>query len=124
VKDNKATGDAGAEYTLWIFSNRLLTTDNNAAIDAGTDPNSKGPIHIPASLTAAISRWAAAPIPGTGTHQNITHAILVDPNGTPHAVPPAAVGVNPTQSAQPLTQQPAQISAPTQPASNSNETSK
>jgi hypothetical protein len=116
VKENKSVEQSGAEYTLWVFSNRPLTTDIEAAAGAEADP--KGPIHIPAALTAAISRWAAAPIPGTNTHQNITHAILVDPNGTPHAVPPATIGVNAAQSSQPPTQKSTQSPPPTQPASN------
>jgi hypothetical protein len=31
----------------------------------------------------SIARWAAEPLPGSGIVQNITHAILVDPDGTP-----------------------------------------
>jgi len=45
-------------------------------------------------ISAAIARWAAQPLPGSAIVQNITHAILVDPDGTPHQVAPAGdVGV-------------------------------
>jgi hypothetical protein len=43
----------------------------------------------------AIARWAAEPLAGSGIVQNITHAILVDPDGTQHEVAPSALGVMP-----------------------------
>ncbi len=46
----------------------------------------------------SIARWTAAPLAGSGIVQNITHAILVDPDGTPHEVPPSALGVQPPPS--------------------------
>jgi hypothetical protein len=81
VKENKTPDQSGAEYTLWIFSNKQLRTGE-------TEDSTR----IPAALTHAIARWTAQPSSGSTTLQNITHAILVDPDGTPHAVPPASVG--------------------------------
>ena len=48
----------------------------------------------PAALTRALARWAAEPLPGSGIVQNITHAIIVDPDGTPHEVTPASLGIS------------------------------
>jgi hypothetical protein len=112
TKDNKTTNQAGAEYTLWIFSDRLLTTDDTPA--AGTNPDSSTPMHIPASLSSALAAWAGEPIPGTETYQNITHVILVAPNGKPTPVPPAALGIAPhAATAASGTQQPASSTKPT-----------
>jgi hypothetical protein len=105
TKDNKTPSQPGAEYTLWIFSDRLLTTDETPA--AGANPDSSTPLHIPASLSSAIAAWAAEPIPGTNTYQNITHAILVAPNGAPHPIPPAALGITAHAPAASTTPQPA-----------------
>ena len=43
----------------------------------------------------ALARWAAQPLPGSAIVQNITHAVLVDPDGTPHQVAPSVLGVAP-----------------------------
>jgi hypothetical protein len=51
--------------------------------------------HPPPALTKAIARWAAEPLAGSHIVQNITHAILVDPDGTPHEVAPSALGIQP-----------------------------
>jgi hypothetical protein len=81
IKDSKTTAQPDAEYTLWIFPNQPLNPE-------GTAPN-----RIPPALTRSIARWSAEPMAGTGIVQNITHAILVDPDGTPHELPIATVGV-------------------------------
>ena len=73
IKHDKPTSDPAAEYTLWVFPNDPLSIAGN------------GP-HPPAALIKAIARWAAQPLPGSAIVQNITHAILVDPDGTPHQV--------------------------------------
>ncbi len=78
TKDNKIPSQAGAEYTMWVFANRPLST---------------GP--IPPALTRALAHWAAQPSSGSTTLPNITNTILVDPDGTPHQVPPTTVGVTP-----------------------------
>ena len=81
-KQGRPTSDPAAEYTLWVFPDDPLSL--------------AGPTgHPPAALTKAIGRWAAQPLAGSGIVQNITHAILVDPDGTPHEVAPSALGVTP-----------------------------
>ncbi|NYF81220.1 hypothetical protein [Granulicella arctica] len=81
IRDSKTTTQPDAEYTLWIFPNQTLVAE-------ATAPNRISP-----ALTHSIARWSAQPLAGTGIVQNITHAILVDPDGTPHELPIAAVGV-------------------------------
>lgn len=90
VKDSKVPSEPGAEYTLWVFSNQ--------AIDAA---------HIPAALTRSIARWTALPSSGSTVIQKIRNAILVDPDGAPHSIPPASIGANtiPQQQTQPQTEQ-------------------
>jgi hypothetical protein len=83
IKQDKPTSDPAAEYTLWLFPNEPLTIAANGAQ------------HPPAALLKAIARWTAQPLPGSAIVQNITHAILVDPDGTPHEVAPSALGVAP-----------------------------
>lgn len=82
IKQGRPTSDPTAEYTLWVFPNEPMTI-------------AEGGQHPPAALTKAIARWTAQPLAGSGIVQNITHAILVDPDGTPHEVAPSALGVNP-----------------------------
>ena len=83
TKQGRPTTDPAAEYTLWLFPNDPLTVEG---------PGS-GAEHVPAALTRSISRWSAQPLTGSGIVQNITHAVLVDPDGTPHEVPPSSLGV-------------------------------
>jgi len=83
IKQGRPTTDPTAEYTLWLFPNDPLTVDG---------PGS-GAEHVPAALTRSIARWSAQPLPGSGIVQNITHAVLVDPDGTPHEVTPASLGI-------------------------------
>jgi hypothetical protein len=85
TKQGRPTTDPTAEYTLWLFSNDPLTVEG---------PGS-GAQHVPAALTKSIARWTAQPLAGSGVVQNITHAVLVDPDGTPHEVPPASLGIHP-----------------------------
>jgi hypothetical protein len=98
VKDNKVPGQTGAEYTLWLFSNRALN------IAGGTDDTTTE--HVPPALIHTISRWAAQPTAGSTVLPNITHTVLVDPTGTPTQVPPASLGITPA---------PKQTSAPPDP---------
>ena len=77
VKDNKTPDQPDAEYTMWLFANHPIEPD-----------------HIPSALTHSIARWTAEPASGTTVIQHITNAILVDPDGTPHQVSPAAIGAN------------------------------
>jgi hypothetical protein len=99
VKDNKVPGQTGAEYTLWLFSNRPLTI-GSATDEAGAE-------HVPPALIHTISRWAAEPTAGSTVLPNITNTVLVDPNGTPHQVSPTSLGITPAPkqtSATPETQ--------------------
>jgi hypothetical protein len=74
IRDSKPTTDPDAEYTLWIFP------------DQAPGPPS-APTSLPPPLLRSLTRWMAEPIARTGIHQKITHAILVDPDGTPHEIP-------------------------------------
>jgi hypothetical protein len=82
TKEGRPTTDPAAEYTLWLFPNEPLSIAGSAQ-------------HPAAALTRAIARWTAQPLAGSGIVQNITHAILVDPDGTPHEVAPSTLGVVP-----------------------------
>ena len=86
IRESKTTTQPEAEYTLWIFPNRTLNSE------AATTSR------IPPALISSIARWSAEPLAGSGIVQNITHAILVDPDGTPHELPIAAVGVKPPKA--------------------------
>jgi hypothetical protein len=83
-KQGRPTTDPTAEYTLWLFSNDPLTVEG---------PGS-GAQHVPVALTRSIARWTTQPLAGSGVVQNITHAVLVDPDGTPHEVPPTSLGIH------------------------------
>jgi hypothetical protein len=87
IKADKPTTDPAAEYTLWVFPNQPLTI--------ASGPAANGAQHPPAALLKAIARWTAQPLPGSAIVQNITHAVLVDPDGTPHDVAPFTLGVVP-----------------------------
>jgi hypothetical protein len=89
IKASKTPSEPGAEYTLWIFPNHPIDPD-----------------HIPAPLIHSIARWTAKPPAGSTVIQQITNAILVDPDGTPHQIPPASIGAN--TFTQPPTDQKAQ----------------
>ncbi|MDP9038170.1 MAG: hypothetical protein M3O02_02710 [Acidobacteriota bacterium] len=78
VKQGRPTTDPTAEYTLWLFPDIHLAPDS-----------------APLPLKRALARWAAEPLPGSGIVENITHAILVDPDGTPHEAAPALLGITP-----------------------------
>jgi hypothetical protein len=84
--------DPAAQYTLWVFPDDPLTV----AAPGSSGSASSGPAQrVPPALTHAIARWTAQPLAGSGIVQNITHAILVDPDGTPHEVSPSTLGVVP-----------------------------
>ena len=89
IKDSKTPNEPGAEYTLWVFANHSIDPD-----------------HIPAALTHSVARWTAQPPMGNTAIQQIRNAILIDPDGTPHQIPPAAIGAN--TFTQPQTEQKAQ----------------
>ena len=77
VKDNKTPDQPDAEYTMWVFANHPV------------DPE-----HIPTALTHSIARWTGQPPPGSTVIQQISNAVLVDPDGTPHQITPATIGAN------------------------------
>jgi hypothetical protein len=77
IKASKTPSEPGAEYTLWIFPDHPID-----------------PAHIPAPLIHSVARWTAQPPAGSKLIQQITNAILVDPDGTPHQIPPASTGAN------------------------------
>lgn len=77
VKDSKVPSEPDAQYTLWVFANQAIAPD-----------------HIPAALTRSVARWTAEPASGTTVIQHIANAILVDPDGQPHPIPPASIGAN------------------------------
>src|SRR5882757_2631055 len=80
IKESKTTAQPDAEYTLWVFPNQAFSMEKDV------------PNRIPPALARSISRWSVEPLAGTGIVQNITHPILVDPDGTPHELPIAAFG--------------------------------
>jgi hypothetical protein len=77
VKESKTPNEPGAAYTMWVFANHPFDPD-----------------HIPAALVHSVARWTAEPPSGSTAVQHITNAILVDPDGTPHQIPPASIGAN------------------------------
>ena len=79
IAENKATDQPGANYTLWVFASRALD-----------------PTHLPQPLTRAIAPWAVEPI-GDGTIEQIANVILVDPDGQPHEIRPADIGIDQTK---------------------------
>jgi hypothetical protein len=81
IRDGKATSQPDAEYTLWLFGNEAF----------GLGADARNP--LPAALKHSISRWTKEPLAGSGIVENITHAIVVDPDGTPHQVPIASLGI-------------------------------
>jgi hypothetical protein len=97
VKENKATDQPGAEYTLWVFANHSFRPEGTPAANpqdsnAPNALNAKETLSIPVALTRAIARWSAQPVPGSNTRQNITRAVIVEPDSAGHQVPPAAIG--------------------------------
>lgn len=84
VKDSKVPSEPGAEYTLWVFANQPID-----------------PARIPAALTRSVARWTARPAVGSTVIQKIANAILVDPDGRPHPIPPASIGANTITQPQP-----------------------
>ncbi len=81
IRDSKTTSQPDAEYTLWLFPNQAF----------GVTPDA--PNQIPAALIHSISRWTKEPLAGSGIVERVTHAIVVDPDGKPHEVPVAKLGI-------------------------------
>ena len=89
VKSGKPASDPTAEYTLWLFTNKPF----------GLTP--EAPNHLPAALTRSLARWAAEPTPGARLPEFISHAVLIDPDGTAHPFDPAVLGFKPTPATTP-----------------------
>jgi hypothetical protein len=83
IQDSKPTTDPAAEYTLWLFPNQPLSA------------SAETQARIPPALTRSIGRWSRQPMAGSHIVQNITHAILVEPDGTPHELLPDTLGITP-----------------------------
>lgn len=77
ITENRATDDKNSTYTLWVFSNQVLDLNR-----------------LPAAFVRSIRRWTGRPSSGSDDLQNITRVIVVDPDGTPHPLAPAAVGAH------------------------------
>jgi hypothetical protein len=71
------TDEASADYDLWLFSSRNL--DANA---------------LPLALTEAISHWDVRLAAAHRLVPHITHALLVEPDGSPYAFDPQLAGAN------------------------------
>ena len=83
ISENKSVDQAGATYTLWVFSNRPLAID-----------------HLPPALRRSVARWTGTPPSGSETLENITRVFVVDPDGTPHAINPQTLGAHNTLPAE------------------------
>jgi hypothetical protein len=81
IRDSKTTSEPDAEYTLWLFGNQAFGLTDDATNK------------IPAALIRSMSRWTKEPMAGSKIVQKITHAIVVDPDGTPHQIKIAALGI-------------------------------
>jgi hypothetical protein len=74
IRQSHPVSEPDAEYTIWLFPDQIPGTPQA--------PNS-----LPPALLRSLKRWMATPVPGTAFLQKITHAVLVDPDGTPHEIP-------------------------------------
>jgi hypothetical protein len=100
TKQGAPTSDPQAEYTLYLFANDpLLPSTLRSA--PGTTTTAAADLHLPPALTKAIGHWAAEPLAGTKIVQRITHAVLIDPDGTEHEVAPSSLGVAPVMHSVP-----------------------
>ncbi len=90
------TSDPAAQYTLYLYSNDPLLPDTiRSATAAASSAASTQDLRLPPALTHAIGRWAAEPMAGSKIVEDITHAVVVDPDGTEHEVSPQSLGVAP-----------------------------
>ena len=73
IRDGHTTDEQDAQYTLWIFPSQSASLTS-------------APEHLPGALVHSLVRWMKTPLPGSGIVQNVTAAVLVDPDGTPHQI--------------------------------------
>lgn len=71
------TDEASAEYNLWLFTSRQISTDA-----------------LPLALTQAIADWDARLATAHRGVPHILHALLVEPSGQPYPLNPTLVGAN------------------------------
>lgn len=72
-----ATDQPAADYNLWLFTNRQLDADA-----------------LPLALTQAIAHWDIRLASAHRLVPHITHALIVEPDGSPFALNPELAGAN------------------------------
>ena len=75
--EGHTTDETGADYYLWLFTNRYVSSDA-----------------LPLALTQSIAHWDARLAAAHRLVPHVTHAILVEPDGTPVELKPALTGAN------------------------------
>jgi hypothetical protein len=80
-----------AEYTLWIFPDRVLTPP---------DSTNNRP-YLPSSLQKSLGIFSAE-LKGGKVPPLVTRSFIVDPNGMPHEIAPSQTGVARFHDRQPL----------------------
>ncbi len=83
--EGHTTDETAADFYLWLFPNHYVSSDS-----------------LPFELTQAIAHWNVRLAAAHRLVPHISHAILVEPDGTPVALQPAMTGAN-TITAQPDT---------------------
>jgi hypothetical protein len=80
-----------AEYTLWIFPDRSLT---------GPDSGDQA-LHLPLPLKRSLGLFSSE-LKGGKVPPLVTHAFVVDPDGTSHEIPASDTGVTRFHDSQPV----------------------
>jgi len=83
--EGHTTDDPRADYYLWLFPNRYVSSDA-----------------LPLALSQSVAHWSVRLAAAHRLVPHVTHAILVEPDGTPVELQPAMAGAN-TIAAQPDT---------------------
>jgi hypothetical protein len=77
IAEGRGANEPGANYEMWLFPNRNL------------DPNA-----LPLALTTSISEWNARLAASHRLVPHVTQALLVEPDGLPHALNADLAGAN------------------------------
>jgi hypothetical protein len=94
TRESHTTDEANAEYTLWIFPDRPLTS-LNATDEANSTPHLPPPLQKSLGVfSAALNRGSVPPL--------VTRAFVVNPDGKPHEIAASQTGVTRYQDSQPL----------------------